>query len=189
MKCILSFISSPLFQNIILTLTFVAAFYVGQKQNEINKNIKETSIRPVILRTNIIPAWSDLRNGTINGDFFAFKVQRNIATNIKGYLILNKKKYNFLFGYSIGKVDSNGKVSVMKPDVKTMGWIELDAILTGMFDETSSEDVNLSNEICLTYQDIDGTEYFTKEDKDFIQTSGKNNASTKACSWYTSPRK
>lgn len=160
-------------QNIILIVTACAAAWIGFLQNEINRKTEEESIRPVILRSNTIPGWSSIKDGKIDGQLFVFKVQKNIATDIEGLIVLEKRKYDFLFGYGVGSIGQDGRFTCTIPSLKDVGWVGQDNFLCAEFDQASSTMVVLPNQIYLSYKDIDGNSYYTKEDFSFIQTSNK----------------
>jgi len=168
-------LGSSIFQNVILVATLIAAIYVGRKQNEINNNILENNIRPVILRNDFFNY-----NNLIStpNQYLSFEIDKNIAFDIKGHVVVNKKKYKlrFTLAKSSEEIDKKTKQNILYSfgnNYENFGWIKQGNFLRATFDLKNYEDVDLENQIRLDYKDIGGNSYYTLEDKDYKQKSKK----------------
>lgn len=221
---------------------------ISQKQL---KHQRESSLRPVILRSGWISKWEDIKfsikNGQLEGTPLQFTILKNIAKDISGYIIIGKKKYKLLFANEISQVNEKDS-SVLLSDlekrimlhlyeeyertkinprriildayrelgikegsyvgtlnsnkyIKTTGeefqltdegirlmdtekpkafqflpnwgWMKANTIINAIYQESEFETTEEENSIYLTYQDIGDNKYFTKENKNFSQNSGK----------------
>jgi hypothetical protein len=157
---------------IIVTL-MVLIRYAGDTRR-IADQTQETNLRPVILRAGFIQDWqsfkpisaSDMVPQAAPKSFLEFIIFKNIATDIKGCIIIDHYKYQLLFGSDI----LQGAKNVY---VETWGWIKPDNHLYAVFKEDDRQQINGENKIHLSYKDIEGNSYYTNGDKNFVQTSCK----------------
>lgn len=208
----------------------------------------EENLRPLILRSGFIESWDDVKfsisAGRLEGKLLEFSILKNIAKDISGYIVVNKKKYQLLFAnhisgkdikddlsdlekhvliylyerYKVEKnnspkkiatiykslgiknreyvgtttnskyIETNGENFLLTDDgIRLMdsdkpmeyrfepnwGWMNTGTIINGIFDGNKHEESGEENQIYLTYSDMEGNRYFTKENKNFSQNSGK----------------
>ncbi|HRH55548.1 MAG TPA: hypothetical protein PK609_01655 [Candidatus Paceibacterota bacterium] len=142
---------------------------IGGKQNEINNSIQEVSLRPIILRGGTDFTWNQLANGLNRGEIFQFVVEKNIARNIRGHIIISNRKYKLLF--DVGRKQPENRIEFGPRFLECIGWIKSQEVLCSRYDFESWEEVNHPNEIYLSYEDIAGRKYCTIEDADYVQSS------------------
>ncbi len=232
-----------------ITAAFIIAYtYETQKMRE---QMKESDLRPVILRSGWIAKWEDIKfsteNGQLEGIPLQFMILKNIAKDISGYIIIDKKKYKLLFANEISQVNEKDS-SVLLSDLEkrimlhlyeeyertkinprwrildayrelgikegsyagilnsskyikttgeefqladegirlmdnekpkafqflpSWGWMKANTIINAIYQESEFEMTREENSIYLSYQDIGDNKYFTKENKNFSQNSGK----------------
>ncbi len=159
-------------------LALIAAFFIGyfqvrigQRQNSINASIQEVGLRPIILRGGTDFTWEQIFNGFNNGDVFQFVVQRNIARNVQGHIVLNNRKYRLLF--DIARKLPENRIEWGPQFMHAMGWVKPDEILCSIYEVGSFVEVDHPNEVYLSYEDIAGNKYCTVEDLAYVQSSRK----------------
>lgn len=167
---LMNIFGSSVAQNIILLCTLLGAIVIGWLQININ-NYQVNDSRPVILRDGFINKdWSGLENGLNQGKPFLFTVQKNIATDVHGHLILNGKRYDLLF--AIGQDSGNSKILCpSSPDLKTLSWIKTGGYLCAVYDQINPVKTTSPNEVYIEYKDISGNSYYTRENDHFLITS------------------
>lgn len=154
-----------------ITAAFIIAYtYETQKMKE---QIKESELRPVILRSGFIENWQKVKfhwdgNKLTDGNPLEFTIAKNIATDISGYIIIDGFKYKLFFGNDISKLGEN-----MYYFSEKWGWMKSDSKLFAIYREDNKKKTIESNKICLYYEDIEGNEYFTVEDSNFSQKTFK----------------
>lgn len=157
-----------------LIATLIVLVWYAYDTHRIADQTVEANLRPVILRSGYIQGWDQIsfefRGGKLHGQYLEFSVLKHIAKNIEGFMVVNGKKYTLLFGGEISKINGDSQDAIFS---SSWGWMKADTILRAAFDPTRSEKSENCNQIRITYQDIEGNLYFTEEDKDFHQVSGK----------------
>ena len=88
---------------IVLILTLGVLIRYTYDTNRIANQTIESNFRPVILRSGYIHRWDDIKfksdkNGNIIGKLIQFTILKNIAKDIKGYIVVNGYKHELLFG-------------------------------------------------------------------------------------------
>lgn len=155
----------------------VLLWYTYDTHRIANQTI-ESALRPVILRQGKILNWkvnstSEIHN---NGFTLEFSNKKNIAKDINGYIIINYKKYKLLFK------NQNTEEDIIEDDqvvgrghiwFTQWGWLPVDGMIFASYKNDDFENSDQNNQIYIEYQDIESNKYFTKENKDFSQTSGK----------------
>lgn len=139
---------------------------------------RENSLRPIILRSGIIKDWSKVQYKIIDnqihgGTILKFSVLKNIAQSITGYIIINNKKYQLLFASEDSRIH---KLIYYFPNWE---WIKPDNILYAIH-KGEGEYTGEKNKIFISYKDIEGNEYHTVEDRNFLQRSYKNKNTLKS---------
>lgn len=156
-------------------ILFVTAAFLVATTYETRKmriQTRQSELRPVILRHGYISDWNEIKF-TFNKDkqFFEgkpleFKVVKGIATDIFGYIILNKKKYPLLFGSEISRTSDESYFYNEK-----WGWLESGSRLFAMYKNEDGKSTLFDNRIYIGYRDIEGKEYYSIEYADFTQES------------------
>lgn len=169
----------PFLNFLILGLTLIVLIVYAYDTNRIANQTVKANLRPVVLRSGYIPSWNSIQfvnqNNMINGQPIQFAVLKNIANDINGYIILNNKKYPLLFGSPISQITNN----VITPSSTQQliafnpmwGWLSPGNAVLAIFNPNQFQQVNQENEIYIQYKDVEGNEYFTKEDKNFSSKS------------------
>lgn len=156
---------------LLITAAFILAYtYETQKMKE---QVKENDLRPTILRSGFIENWDKINfefsgEKLISGKPIEFKILKGIATDIGGYVVINRHKYKLLFGNDIAKIDEQ-KISFLP----SWGWMGPNSFIYGVFKKDDNNKVLDTNKIVLFYKDIEGNEYTTIEDENFSQKSYK----------------
>jgi len=234
-----------------ILVTFLVLIWYAYDTHRIADQTVAANLRPVILRSGWISKWEDIKfsvkNGQLEGTPLQFTILKNIAKDINGHIIIDKKKYKLLFANEISQVnekDSSVLISDLEKrimlhlyevyertktnprwkildayrslDIKegsyvgtlnsskyiqttgeefqltdegirvmdtekpkafqfslNWGWMKANTIINAIYQESEFEMTEEKNSIYLTYQDIENNKYFTKEDKNFSQNSGK----------------
>ncbi|OGY31502.1 MAG: hypothetical protein A3C02_00835 [Candidatus Andersenbacteria bacterium RIFCSPHIGHO2_02_FULL_45_11] len=168
---------APLNLLALIATLIVLIWYAYDTHRMANQTV-ESALRPVILRQGKILDWkvnstSDIQS---NGFTLEFLNQKNIVKDISGHIIIQHKKYKLHFGNEITEeaITENGKEVGKKIILfEKWGWLPIGGAIHASYDNNKFEKTNKDNEIYLEYQDIESNRYFTKEDKDFCQSSGK----------------
>ncbi|TSA44813.1 hypothetical protein D4R52_03625 [bacterium] len=92
--------------------------------------------------------------------------------------VLNDSKYIKTSGEEFQLTDEGIRLmDTEKPKafqfLPVWGWMKADTIINAIYQESKFEMTNEENSIYLTYQDIGNNKYFTRENTDFSQSSGK----------------
>lgn len=154
-------------------LFITAAFLVAStfETQKMRKQMEESDLRPIILRSGFIGKWEDLKysfreDHLISGNLLEFKVLQGIATDIYGYVFKDGKRYKLFFVHDMTRISENGFSASEK-----WGWLEAGAILFGFFKDTDFTPTLEDNGIIIYFKNIQGRRYYTIEDKLFSQTS------------------
>lgn len=158
-----------LFYIISLVLAIVTLFVLIQYASDTKVIAIQTregnlqSLRPLILRSGVID-WKDIKfefkDNFINGNPLQFIILKNVASNISGYIIIDRHKYTLLFGNDISRIDKNAYKYY-----PAWGWMKPDTILYAVYLENSKESTNKPNQIYISYADIEGNRYYTIDDE------------------------
>jgi hypothetical protein len=171
----------PILNLLVLTITVVVLIIYARDTNRIANQTQEANLRPVILRAGYIKGWSDLKpyrgNQSDDSTRLVFTSFKNIATDISGSIVINKYKYRLLFGNEVTKIESRLLTSDRATNQEShlivyqlkWGWIPAATIINALFKEDDRESVNEENQIRINYRDIEGNEFFTIEDSNFVQ--------------------
>jgi hypothetical protein len=105
------------FTAIIIVQYTKETYWLKQISQKQLKHQRENSLRPIILRSGFINNWGDIRFRFVNnkleqGKPLEFTILRNIAKDISGYIIIDKKKYRLLFANKISQIDFNGQENI-----------------------------------------------------------------------------
>ncbi len=156
------------------TLTILIAIFVGISQIAINKNLAELHVqaylRPVILRYGekelisykpIGEETEDYTNKQFqNEHFIGFEVLKNIATEVTGKIVINRKKYRLHFFERPDSVEKH------KIECEAQwGWVKPGNKLFAFYSELDYEPTKEKNHLLLDYKDIQGNSYTTEEGK------------------------
>ncbi|MHB8913827.1 MAG: hypothetical protein ACYC4I_02345 [Minisyncoccota bacterium] len=157
-----------------LIATLVVLIGYAYDTHRIADQTVEANLRPVILRSGYIKDWNDinfkLEKEKLQGNFLQFSVLKHIVKDVEGCIVLDGKKFTLLFGNEISKTNENNDAIFSS---SWAGWMNVGTVLRAAFDPRNFDEVDQENSIRVTYRDIEGNQYFTSEDKDFHQTSGK----------------
>lgn len=182
----------------VLIITLCVLLRYAYDTKLIAEQAKEGNLRPVILRSGYVNGWDDVKSRTIKvvpkekiDEFISrknikqnmeemkktnqpvplhFVILKNIATDISGFVIVDGYKYTLLFGSEISQTKYDEKLSSMAYN-SNWGWMKADTIIYALLDARTMVKSNEDNQIFITYKDIEGTSYYTKENKDFSQKS------------------
>lgn len=238
----------PQLNLIALLLTLVVLIWYAYDTHRIANQTIEDSLRPLILRSGFIESWDNIKfsieNRTLQGEPLKFTILKNIAKDISGHIIINRKKYKLLFANNISgknikdnlsdlekkvlfylyenyKAENKNLPQSIKSICKTLdvkngeyfgtitnsqyietshdsllltnegirlmdsdkpmeyrfelnwGWMNTGTIINAIFQDDEYEETQEDNQIYLLYSDIEGNRYFTRENKNFSQNSGK----------------
>jgi len=157
---------------LVLTLTLIVLIWYAVDTHRIADQTIESNLRPVILRIGWITNWDDIHykkeDGVLKGRPLEFLILKNLAKDISGYIIINKQKHILLFGNNISQISKEETEYC-----PTWGWLAPGGKIYAMFDDSKSTNIESENCIYITYKDISGNTYFTKENKNFSQNSDK----------------
>jgi len=169
---------------VVLTLTLAVLIYYAADTHRIADQTAENALRPVVLRSGFLVAWDDVRQLLETQDSntqrkpIQFTILKNIATDIQGYVVFNRRKHTLLFGSRISEIPQSDEARLTSPTAVTLhfalhwAWMKPDEVLLALpgTDSVSSDE---ENSLFIEYRDISGNAYFTKETKDFCQVCGK----------------
>lgn len=170
----------PIFNLLVLTITLVVLIDYARDTNRIANQTQEANLRPVILRGGYISEWHKLtpfrQSQSGAPTIIIFNNLKNIATDIKGWIIIDSYRYQLHFANEVTKVETSviasetSEAQVIRYGyVPKWGWIQADALIYAIFLENGREPVNEENHIRINYRDIEGNEFFTIEDSNFVQ--------------------
>lgn len=162
----------------VLCLTFTVLIWYAYDTNRIANQTVESALRPVILRQGKILDWkvNSTADIHISGFTLEFINQKNISKDIYGYIIIQNKKYKLNFGNEVTEdtISEDNKVVGKKIILlEKWGWLPIGGVLNSSYEIDKYEEVIRDNEIYIEYQDIESNKYYTRENKDFSQVSGK----------------
>jgi hypothetical protein len=156
---------------LLMTAGLVAAY--AYETHKMTEQMKENDLRPVILRKGFIENWDTLKftfdgQKLVSGTLIEFKILRGIAIDISGCIVVGGYKYKLLFTNDVVKIGENTHSLT-----ESLGWMSPETPVYALYrDEEKKKALNdEGNKILLFYRDIEGREYSTIEDKDFIQKS------------------
>lgn len=165
-----------------LLVTLVVLIWYAYDTHRIADQTVEANLRPLILRSGFIESWENIRfsteTGILEGKPIEFSILKNIAKDISGYIVISKKKYQLLFANHISRKDDGIRlVDSYKPIEyrfePNWGWMNAGTMISAIFESSKYEEINEDNQIYLIYSDMEGNKYFTRENKNFSQDSGK----------------
>jgi hypothetical protein len=161
----------------VLTLTLLFLSITTSDTRRIANQTVESAIRPVILRSGQIVGWNIVSLEDIGiknlSPTLEFTNQRNIATDITGYVILSNKKYPLVFRGDVrgSVIVTSGHKTVVYND--KWSWLPEGGILEATYKSKEFSETKEKNQIHLSYKDLEGNKYFTNEDYLFSPSSGK----------------
>lgn len=169
--------------SFVLTATLLVLVVYTYETKRIADQTVENSIRPVMLRSGVIFNWEvqsieDLVSlkKTDEIKMIEFSNYKNIVKDISGYIVLNGKKHKLLFTNDLlRKIDENNLTHISV--LPKWGWLSENSKLYATYKKSDFEETDEPNNIYLRYQDIQGNKYFTKEDKNYSQSSGAEHSS------------
>jgi len=170
---VFQFIQFTIQINLITSIfTLIILLWYAYDTHRIANQTIETNLRPIILRSGFIDGWKNIsfnkKNNNIESTLIEFKILKNIAKDINGFIVLDGKKYQLLFGNNISNIGNN-----LSRYEQKWGWMENNTYINAIFDNKKYEKSKEKNQIYLNYKDIEGNNYYTKEDENFSQISGK----------------
>jgi len=176
---------------IVLIITLCVLLRYAYDTNRIAGQTQEQNLRPVILRSGYVKSWDDVRSRTFKSmsrkeifdlkskklveiekmpDPLQFKINKNIATDINGFVVIDGYKYILVFSHQMTLTQINEKVYLTEYE-KNWGWMDVNTFIFALIDEKNAEITEEKNKIRINYKDIEGNKYYTIEDKDFSQKS------------------
>ena len=162
------------FNILALVLTLGVLIWYAYDTHRIANQTIESNLRPIVLRNGLNIEWrfKSIDNDMPDIPFLELVNLKNIAMNISGHIIIKGKKYNLLFGLKYN--DNNLNQQAIKfINSQQWQWLPSNTQLFASFDKNKFSNVKDNNEIYLMYQDIEGNSYFTKEDSNYLQVTGK----------------
>jgi hypothetical protein len=164
--------------NLILlffTLAFVCL--TALDTNRIANQTVENSLRPIILRGGVL-IWDEILSRGGNNNFvppMLLNSYNNLAQDVRGHIIIDHKKYELLFTNEMAveptsKDGVNGRITRI---FQKWSWLPPNSSLYATFDKTKFESTSDKNEMLITYKDVEGNQYFSKEDAENNQISKK----------------
>lgn len=162
-----------------LVATLIVLFWYAYDTHRIAEQTIETNLRPAVLRIGFIEDWkiqsidNIQSSGKANLKFITLK---NIAKDIQGYVIKDKRKYRLLFGnnHTIKKIKQDGQEITRIGLAPKWGWLAPGDTLFATYNSNDFEEVNQKNTIYISYKDVEENDYFTLEDHNFSHHFGKN---------------
>src|SRR3989338_2841064 len=154
--------------NIVLIITLFVLIWYTIETHQIANQTKESNLRQVILRAGFIKNWDSIKaapkdNKVDSKDLLQFRILKNIATSIQGYIIINGLKFELLFGHNISRIEETK--FQFEPN---WGWATVDTVLAATFKE-EGKSTKKPNQIVMSYKDIEGNKYHTIETENFDQ--------------------
>lgn len=120
------------------------------------------NLRPLIERSGIVN-WDNVILDPGSKDFnpLTFRIFKNVATSINGYIVVNGYKYKLLFASKVSQVAPNSFGYY-----ENWGWIapDTDATLWAGYNKDSKQATSDPNLIYVSYADIEGNRYCTLDD-------------------------
>jgi hypothetical protein len=170
---------------VVLSLTLVVLLVYTIDTHRIAEQTVEANLRPIILRNGWIIDWKvasleDMNDVKVSlPHFLEFINEKNIAQEIRGFIIINGKKHDLLFSNNTPLTLMDFVGDSVKPDLvigfaPVWGWLPKGGKLHATFSNEKFTETTDSNQIYLKYKDIEGNPYYTKEDNNFLQISAKS---------------
>ncbi|MFA6415047.1 MAG: hypothetical protein WC217_03060 [Candidatus Paceibacterota bacterium] len=162
----------------ILILTFIAITWTAIETRRMANEAIESNLRPLILRAGQLVDWKilsieDMKKAANSEPTLEFTNLKNTATEITGYVIIGHKKYPLLFNGNVrGSVIKDGDATKVVYNAK-WSWLPQGGMLVATYDAEKYETTNEENQIYLSYKDIQGNAYFSREDSSYAQISEK----------------
>jgi len=172
---------------VVLTLTLAVLVWYAHDTRRIADQMVETnlaSLRPVVLRSSFL-TWDQVRlllqdqGGLSERKPLQFTILKNIAHDIRGHIVFKNRKYGLLFGSRISEIPLSAEAKLLSHDVVALqfeprwAWMRPDELLFAIPDTRTYQESREEDHIYTSYRDIGGNRYFTREDKEFCQVSGK----------------
>lgn len=161
---------------IVVTLALIVSAVNTYETRRIANQTLEDSLRPLILRSGVLINWEIQSKKDIESlaDYSSVRLlefvnHKNVATNLSGSVVLDGKQFPLFFTNSLAqKTDEN----ITNMNVfKRWAWLPENGTVQAIYDSDIFTEVEKENQILLEYKDINGNSYYTKEDKNFSQTS------------------
>lgn len=154
---------------LIVTAAFVVASTYEAKKMRLQA--RETDLRVVVLRQGFIGDWNELKivmenQKLISGKPVEFKVVKGVAVDLRGWVVIDKKKYKLHFGNNISNLGDG-----MAAFCEKWGWLEEGAVVLAIHVSDNYDSDLGENRIILNYANIEGKKYCTIEHEDFSQES------------------
>jgi len=160
----------------LLATLAVLIWYAYDTRRIANQTI-DSNLRPIVLRSGLNIDWKfrPIKANTSNrSNFIEIENLKNIAMDIEGYIILDKRQYKLLFGRESFDNKPENKVKKFEfVDSFKWQWLPQNSKVFASFDNTKFTEIRSENELYLIYKDIEGNTYFTKEDRNFSQVTGR----------------
>lgn len=163
---------------IVLTATFIVLCIYACDTHIIalsTQLTREDNLRPVILRNRSRIGWDSLvpqlnSQGSFLIQSLEFQTLKNIATDIKGHVIINGNKYNLRWHNENSQIGKNQYAGFEK-----WGWLPENGSVYAFCDPNSQQKSKETNQIVILYKDIEENLYCTIEDSNGRQFSLKSN--------------
>ncbi len=159
----------------VLNITKTTATDNERLAKNIANDKEKADMKPIIMRDGILGDWNEIRTTINQASPLKFKVFKNHATDIEGYIIFDGKKFPLFL--MLGLPDINNKIlyDSKSPSILKMGWAAPDTFLIAIPDWDKGVKTNEDNQIKLIYKDIGTTSYCLIENQNFSSTISKCN--------------
>ena len=123
------------------------------------------SLRPVVLRVGFLDSFTDLIDKSIiESDLAPVMItltsKKNISVDIAGYVVVDNRKYELLFGNVISEEETeDGKVIKVAPHWQ---WLPENGVVSFVLKNDPVESQGF-DELYIEYNDIEGNRYYTRE--------------------------
>jgi hypothetical protein len=157
--------------SVVVSATLIALIVYTCYTKKLADLTAENALRPVILRKGFI-TWES-NPGMVKENNRAdapleLGVYNHIATDISGYIIHNRRKYQLLFGNEISSQGMNGYGFV-----PVWGWLEQGAVIYAVYISENGVEYDGEDGFVVSYKDIEGRRYQTMESSRYSQKSIK----------------
>ncbi len=171
-----SLFSDLAFWNLLaVTTTLVVLIWYTWETRRIRIQSQLTNLRPVILRSGDKPKWSSIiflmqskgdDKSALNGaSQLFFSIEKNIATNIRGSVIIDGFEHQLVFFTDITTASLDTLLQI------SWGWRNSSSVLIA-FVLSDKIPTGSPNRIVIEYCDIEGNNYYTVEDDNYVQRAG-----------------
>ena len=166
---------------LVATLGFLIWYTV--ETHRMANSIRESNLRPVLLRSGFIQSWDILtptkraQDGQtlLPGSSIQFTILKNIAKDINGFIVISDFKYQFLFGNDISTLNNDPHSNLRTISFQSnWGWMQPNHPIYGLYTAESAISTTEENKIHISYKDIEGNSYTTIEDIHFSQSTFKH---------------